>query len=413
LADAKKRTIWIINHHAGTSGRHESFARELSTREWRVRLFASSFIHNVFLEQKDYEPGCCHLMEVDRDIGRVWIKTPPYRGNGLSRIVNHLVFACRVAGLGCKLDVPDLVIGSSPHLLAGLTAFCLAKKHHVPFVFEVRDIWPQSLVDIGAIHKFSPLAAGMGVLEKFLYRKALLIVSVLPGGEEHVAGLGINRNKVVYIPNGVDLAWYDRCGRESSLTPEQAVLFHRLKGCLVFTYAGAHGYANGLETVVKTAVILHRTGVRGIHILMVGDGPDRAGLMKAAAEHGLTNITFLGALEKAQVPLILKNTDVCLFHLRNSRVYRYGLSPNKLFEYMAAARPVIAAVDAPSTPEFFRFGLHVPSDNPGALAGAMLQMAGMPPAAREEMGRRARAYVERFHDISLLAGRLADILENL
>jgi len=413
VANGKGRTLWIINHHAGGLGRHENFARELAGRGWRVRLFASSFIHNVFLEQKSYEPGCCHLMEAAGNIGRVWIKTPPYRGNGLPRMINHLVFACRVARLGCRLDAPDLVIGSSAHLLAGLAAFCLAQKHHASFIFEVRDIWPQSLIDIGAIHRFSPLAIGMGVLEKFLYRKARLIVSVLPGGEEHIAGLGINRNKVIYIPNGVDLAWFDRCAWENSLTPEQAVLFHRLKSCLVFTYAGAHGYANGLETVVKAALILHQTGVHGIHILMVGDGPDRAGLMKAAAEHGLTNITFLGALEKARVPVILRNTDVCLFHLRNSRAYRYGLSSNKLFEYMAAARPVIAAVNAPPTPEFSRFGLHVPSDDPKALAGAMLQMAGKPPAERKLMGCCARAYVEKFHDISLLAGRLADILENL
>lgn len=413
MTSTKDRTLWVINHFGGGPGRHENFTRELTSRGWRVRLFASSFIHNLFLELKDYAPGCSYLMEELRSVDRVWIKTPPYRGNGLSRLLNHLAFAWRVTRLGFKLEPPGAIIGSSPHLLTGLAAFCLAEKHRVPFIFEIRDIWPQSLVDIGVIGRRSPLALGMGALEKFLYQKARMIISALPGGVEHIARLGIERNKVVYIPNGVDLAWYDRCARENSLTPDQAALFQKLKGCMVFTYAGAHGYANGLETVIKAAGILHQAGVDGIHILMVGDGPCKAGLVKTAREQGLTNVTFLDALEKAHVPVILKNTDVCLFHLRNSRAYRYGLSSNKLFDYMASARPLIGAVDVPPAPEFSRFGLHIPSDDWAALARAMQQMAGMPPVARKNMGLCAREYVERFHYVPVLVDRLVEVLQNL
>jgi len=413
VAGICERTLWIINHHAAGPGRHESLAGELADRGWLVKLFASSFVHNVFIELKNYPPGCHHLNETERGVDRVWIRTPPYYDNSLSRLVNHLYFTCRVARLGRALDAPEAVIGSSTHLCAGLAAYLLSRKHNVPFVFEVRDIWPQSLVDIGAISKYSPLTVGMGVLEKFLYRKAHLIISVLPGGKEHIAQLGLEDKKVVYIPNGVDLAWYDRCTREGCLTPEQAALFRRLKGRVVFTYTGAHGYANGLETVLKAAEILHRAGIGGIHVLMVGDGPAKAGLVKAAAERGLTNVTFLNTLEKSQLPIILKNSDGCLFHLRNSKAYRYGLSSNKLFDYMAAARPIIAAVEKAPNTEFARFGLHVPSDDPGALADAMLQMAGETPGARKVMGERARAYVEKFHDIPVLAGKLAEVLESL
>ncbi|NPV73021.1 MAG: glycosyltransferase family 4 protein [Pelotomaculum sp.] len=413
MTGIKDRTLWIINHHAGGPGRHESFARELESRGWRVRLFASSFIHNLFLELKDYRPGSMHLMEKLRGVDRVWIKTPPYRGNGLSRLLNHLAFAWRVTGVGLKLEPPGAIIGSSAHLFTGLAAYLLARKHRVPFIFEIRDIWPQSLIDIGAVHRLNPLAVGMGALEKFLYRKARLIISVLPGGGEHVAGLGIDRRKVVYIPNGVDLAWYDRCAREKSLTPEQAALFRKIKGSMVAVYAGAHGYANGLETVTGAAAILQRNGVRDVHIVLVGGGPCKARLVQAAREQGLANVTFLDPVEKSQVPAILKNADVCLFHLRNSRAYRFGLSSNKLFDYMAAARPLIAAVDIPPLPGFSRFGVHIPSDDPAALAGAILHMAGMPPEARRKMGLCARRYVERFHDVPVLADRLAEAVENL
>lgn len=144
MLDVKDRTLWIINHYAGGPGRHENFARGLSARGWRVRLFASSYLHNFFLEQREYKTGCNHLLEELRGVDRVWIKTPPYRDNGISRLLNHFAFAWRVTRLGCKLDPPGAIIGSSAHLLTGLAAYCLAKKLRVPFIFEVRDIWPQS-----------------------------------------------------------------------------------------------------------------------------------------------------------------------------------------------------------------------------------------------------------------------------
>lgn len=413
MKSVKGNTLWIINHHAGGQGRHEYFARGLTERGWRVVLFAASYVHNVFVEQKDYAPGCCQVAEELRGVNRVWVKTPSYHGNGLSRILNHLAFALRVTVLGRKLCPPDIVIGSSAHLLAALAACCLAKIHRAIFIFEMRDIWPQSLVDIGALGRFSPLTAVMGALEKFLCRRARLIISALPRGEEHVAGLGVDRSKVIYIPNGVDLACFDRCARQNSLAPGIKALFDRIKGSMVFTYAGAHGYANGLETILGAAEILDRAGVSNIHLLLVGDGPGKAGLLKTAREKELINITFLGAVERIQVPVILRNSDVCLFHLRNSGAYRYGLSSNKFFDYMAAARPVIAAVNMPPFPGFQSFGLQVPSDDPRILALAILRMADKPFGERERMGLLAREFVEKFHDVTVLVEQLEHALNSV
>ncbi|MCL6639591.1 MAG: glycosyltransferase family 4 protein, partial [Firmicutes bacterium] len=359
-----------------------------------------------------FPPGQQYLKEELRGIERVWIKTPPYRGNGPARLLNHLAFAWRTAGLGSAFAPPDAVIGSSPHLLAALAAWRLARNHRLPFIFEIRDIWPQSLVDAGALSRFSPLAAGMGLMEKWLCRKAALIISALPGGAEHVAALDLGGNKVVYIPNGVDLGWFDQCAREGNFVPVREAPWRR-KGSVVFTYAGAHGYANGLETVVAAAGILQSTGKEGIHVLLAGEGPCSAGLRRMARDAGLTNITFLGAIDKDLVPPLLTQTDVCLFHLRNSRAYRFGLSSNKLFDYMAAARPLIAAVDVPLDPAFKNFCLQVPSDDPASLARAMLQMAKRPPGRRAEMGLFARRYVERYHDVTVLAGKLAETLERI
>lgn len=405
------RRLWIFNHHAAGPGRHESLAGELARRGWQVRLYASSFLHNAFEEQKSYPPGRSHLVEKLRGVERVWLKTPSYRGNGPARLYNHLVFACRAVSQGSRENPPDIIIGSSAHLLAALAAFYLAGRKRIPFIFEIRDIWPLSLVEIGAMPRHSPLVLGLGALEKFLYRRAGLIISALPGGAEHVANLGIDRGKVIYLPNGTDLAWFDRCSAGEVISPEASEFFQKAGQNIVFTYAGAHGYANGLETIVEAAGILQRKGEEKIHILLVGDGPCKNDLVEAARGQGLTNITFLATQKKDQVPALLKKSGACLFHLRRSGAYRFGLSSNKLFEYMASARPVLAAVEKEAAAQFSDIFWQVPSDDPQALAGAMLKLAASPPEVKDSLGSSARDYVQRYHDLPVLADRLEEALE--
>lgn len=409
----KNRSLWIINQHASGPGRHEYFARELAFRGWQVSLFAASYVHNYCFEQRQYPPDCDYLAEHSGRVRRIWLKTPAYRGNGPVRLYNHLVFAYRTGLVGAGLEPPGVVIGSTAHLPACLAAYRLARRHSATFIFEMRDFSPRALVDIGAVSRFSPLVASMGVLEKYLCHKAYRVISVLPGGSDYVAGIGAGGGKVIYIPNGVDAAWFDRCAREANSNLEEFKFFQDHRNRLVFTYSGAHGYANGLETVVEAAGMLQRAGAIDIHILMVGSGPAREELIRTASEKGLTNITFMQPVPKDRIPAILVRSDACIFHLRNSRAYRYGLSPNKLFEYMASARPVIAAADTLPVPEFARFGRQIPSDDPQVLADAMLELADMSPSSRQIMGLRARDYFEEHHSVPVLVDKLESLLSQI
>lgn len=405
-----KGSLWIINQHAPGPGRHQYFARELVARGWRVTLFAASLVHNYGTERRRYPPGCYYLQEYSQGVERVWIKTPAYRGNGLSRLYNHLVFSLRTRRVGAGLAAPDLIIGSTVHLPAALAAYRLARRHGVPFIFEMRDFSPRTLVDIGAISRFNPLTLCMGALEKYLCHQARRVISVLPGGSDYVAEIGADASKVTYIPNGVDAGWFDRYSPAIKPHSEEARFFQQHGDGVVFTYSGAHGYANGLETVVEAALLLQQAGVKGIHILLVGSGPAKDGLIRTARENGLTNVTFMPPVPKDRVPAILVRSDVCIFHLRNSRAYRYGLSPNKLYEYMAAARPVIAAADNLPVPGFSRFGRHIPSDDPRALADAMLDMYHMSRDTRERLGLEGRKYFEQFHSTPVLVNKLESLL---
>jgi len=405
-----KRSLWIVNQHAPGPGRHEYMARELAARGWRVTLFAASFVHNYGIERRRYPPGCDCLQEDSGGVKRVWIKTPAYRGNGWSRLYNHLVFALRTGRAGIGLEPPGIVIGSTAHLPACLAAYRLARRHGVPFIFEMRDFSPRALVDIGAVRRFNPLVGCMGALEKYLCRKARRIISVLPGGGDYMSVIGADASRVTHIPNGVDPGWFDRHAAAIKPHSEEARFFQQHSDEVVFTYSGAHGYANGLETVVGAAVLLQQAGVKGIHILLVGSGPAKDGLVRAARENGLTNVTFMQAVDKDRVPAILARSDVCIFHLRGSRAYRYGLSPNKLYEYMAAARPVIAAADNLPVPDFSRFGRHIPSDDPRALAGAVIDMCYMPGETRARLGLGGRIYFEQFHATPVLVDKLEALL---
>ncbi|RJQ28199.1 MAG: glycosyltransferase WbuB [Peptococcaceae bacterium] len=407
------RSLWILNHHATGPGRHEGFARELAARGWRVKIFAASFVHNLFREMKVYPPGTHCLLE-ENGITRVWLKTPPYFGNGPRRLLNQLTFARRSWLAGREMERPGIILASSVHLFAGLAGLFLARRHKVPFVFEVRDFWPQVLVDMGVLRKGGTAERLLGWLESFLYRKAGRIIYVPPGGADYLAGRGVKKEKIIHIPNGVNLAWFDRCVADDCLDPELGRFFAECRDKMLFVYTGAHGRANGLDTLIKAAALVQRAGEQGIHFLLVGEGPEKPTLKKLAGEYGLRNLTFRPGVPKDMVPPIIKKAAGCILSLEAGGAFRYGISFNKLFDYLAGGRPVVAAAPA-GLALLEQAGSVVrvePGDSP-ALAGAVVELARAAPGERLEMGLAGRLYVERHHSMPGLAGRLEKVLEEL
>ncbi|MCG8403336.1 MAG: glycosyltransferase family 4 protein [Firmicutes bacterium] len=403
------RSVWIINHFATGPGRHEFFARELAKRGWEVKVFAASFLHNLYRDLIRYPRRRNHLPEDRGAFTRVWVRTPSYQRNDWKRILNHLSFTWRVFSAGRNMEPPGLIIGSSAHLLAAVAAFCLARRFRVPFIFEVRDFWPQSLVDMGVLSGQSPVTGALKRLELFLYSRAAKIISVVPLGEEYIAALGQPREKVVYIPNGTDPAWFDRCAGSVSPAPGMRRFFSdcRERGKLVFIYAGAHGPANGLETVVETAGLLQDRGRTEILFLMVGDGPAKTPLVRQAQKNRLSNLFFWPTVAREQIPALLSNSDVCLFHARELPVLRFGLSAGKFFDYLASGKPILYAASTTSgTLAGVPCGKSVPPGDPVALAAAALELAEMTPAQREQMGRAGRRHLEEHHSAPVLVDKL-------
>lgn len=407
--------IWIFNQYAITPDlpggtRHYDLGRELVKRGHQVVIFATSFHHYLHRETR-LQPGERWKVEDVDGLKFVWLRTPSYQRNDWRRVRNMVVFALRAWWMGRRLPglvpgvgKPDVVIGSSPHLLTPLVAYWVARRFRVPFVMEVRDLWPQTFVDMGGLTERHPVIKVLQFLEQFLYKRAQEIITLLPLAHRYIEELGISSEKIHWIPNGVDLS------RFSGLQPASS----DLRGSFNVMYMGAHGRANALDVLLQAAKIVQDRGNNVIRFVLVGDGPEKPRLMALAKELGLRNVEFREPVPKREVPKVLQEADALLFNLEEVEVFRYGISPNKLFDFMAAGKPVLSAVKALANPvEEARCGLTVPPRDPKALAEAAMKLFEMPPEEREAMGRRGREYVERRHDIRKLAAELENILQAL
>lgn len=396
--------IWLVNHYAITPSqaggtRHYNLARRLVERGHRVTVIASSFDH-VRQQELHLEPGEVSRVETVDGVQFLWLRTPPYRGNSVGRLWNTMVFARRVLSVRPEKVgyAPNVVLGSSPHLFAAWAAERLARRYRASFVLEVRDLWPQSLVDLGSFSPGHPFIRLLASLEKRLYRRARRIVTLLPGAAEHIAQKGGNPAKIAWIPNGIDL---DR------LPPPEPPA---AKETFELMYAGTHGLANGLQVVLEAAERLQNHSVR---FRLVGDGPDKPRLVEMAAKMNLNNVVFEPPVPKNQVYTLLQEADAFLMVLRDSPVFRWGVSPNKLFDYMAAARPVIFSVNTPLNPVAEAgAGITVPAEDADSLAAAIVEISSLSAEERWRMGLRGRRYVEENHNLSRLADKLEAVLRD-
>jgi len=389
-------TIWILNHHALTpqmSGgtRHYDFAKELISRGHNIVIISSSFHYSKYSELKEYGDSKYINENID-GIQWVWLKTPPYRGNGIARVKNMLSYTYKAVSIlpTINLPKPDIIIGSSVHLFAVYAAYRLSLRYKIPFVMEVRDLWPQTLIDMG-ISKWHPFIVLLGVLERFLYKKADKIISNLPYASSYISKF-TDSSKVEWISNGVDISnvIYEK--------PENRKI-------LKVAYTGALGVANNLSLLVEFA----KTKPKNIEFLIVGDGVERAKLLHLSKS--LENIQIKEPVAKDEVPYILQNSDILYFNLKDSPVFKYGISSNKLFDYMASGRVIIFSSNAANNPiKECDGGITIEPDNIEALQNAIYQIQNMSYEKRVQLGENNRDYCKQNYDIKVLVDKLENIL---
>ena len=394
--------IWIFNHHALTpdmSGgtRHYDFAKELVKRGHNVTIVASSFHYSKYKEMKEYGDNE-YIQENIDSVDFIWIKTPPYFGNGLSRVKNMLSYTYKALNIIPKLNLkkPDIIIGSSVHLFAVYTAYKLSRKYNVPFVMEVRDIWPQTLIDMG-ISKWHPFIIVLACLEKYLYKKADKIISNLPYAYDHI-GKFVPKNKFIWISNGVDL------DNISYVEKQEIKKF-------TISYTGAIGVANNLGLLVEVAEKLQKE--KNICFRIVGDGAEKEKLKQVVKSKRLKNISIEDPVAKNKVSGILQASDVLYFNLKDSPVFNFGISSNKLFDYMASGRVIIFSTKAKNNPiQDANAGYTIAPDDIEKLEKTILDIYALAQDERNNIGKKIRQYAENNYSISILTDKLEKLLED-
>lgn len=402
-------TYWIINQYAqtpstGRMGRHIYLARELVSKGHTVYLIGANFSH---LFDSTIEMCGIYDLRVEHGVHVVRVRVPTYAGSSsYGRIRNWLRFAYHVSFLDKFINgVPDTIMSSSPSLLSNLGARRLAYKFKCRHVFEVRDIWPLTLIEVGGYSPRHPFIQFLQWIEDSAYRTADHIVSNLPNLSEHIAARGTAPDKFTWVPNGFsEKDFYARA-------PLDPIIAAQLpKADFIIGYTGSHGVANALGNLLEAAKLLQDH--KDIAFVLVGKGAEKSGLKTFVKENKLQNVTFIDPIPKAQILDLLDRFDVCYIGLTPDPLFRFGVSPNKLFDYFAASKPILYAIDSGNYHPVLtaRAGTEVPPANPQALVDAILRLRSTSPGDRAKMGQNGQAYAMRHFEFSMLADTLDTVL---
>ena len=321
------------------------------------------------------------------------------------RIANYLSFGASASVFGPFMaGHPDLVIATSPQFLTAVAGYWLSRLYRVPFVFEVRDLWPSSIVAVGAMPATSPVVKALEQIELFLYRAASHVVVVTESFVDEICARGIDRSKLSVITNGVDLDLFRPSSRQEARTRLG------LPAGFIATYVGTHGMAHGLGMLLDAAP---RLAADGITLLLVGEGAEKAALKERATREGLKNVIFWDQRPRNEIADVYAAANVCLVLLRGKQLFKTVI-PSKIFEFMGAGRAIHTTVDGESRVIIERAGAGVfsaPEDLDAFVT--TLRKCAATPGDLDELGKSGRRYAEANYSRPALASRFADLLVRL
>lgn len=406
--------ILLINHYAGSPKMGMEYRPFYLSREW-VRQG-----HNVYIIAADYSHVRKKNPEIDNDfqtekidgVTYIWIKTREYKSNGIGRFLNIVDFNKKLLRNIKKIVSvcnPNLVIASSTYPYDNLVAHKIAKRTGAKHVYEVHDLWPLSPIELYGYSKHHPFIILTQFFEDYAYKKADKVVSLLPKAKDYMVSRGMNSDKFICIPNGVVKEEWDNYDEELPFEHYTKIENIKGKGKLIIGYAGSHGSAYSLDNLLKAAQEIDKVS-SNIHFVLVGSGLEKQRLIKEY--NYLSNVSFLPPVEKKQIPALLNQFDICYLGLQSAPLFKYGISPNKLIDYMMAAKPIISAIDAGNDPVTdAKCGYSVKPDDIDSLVSAIKGLSYFNKLDLQELGRKGRKYVvENFEYKKLSVEFLASVL---
>lgn len=393
----------------GGLSRHYYFSKYLTQKGYDIRIFTSSAIHNTDVNMIDpKDKSLFKEIEVD---GRIftYIKSNQYKGNGLGRIKNMLSFAFNIKKIkkAYGYEKPDVIYTSSPDLFTAYYAEKLARKMKIPCVVEIRDLWPLSIVEYKNISPKNPAIVALYMLEKKLYKRADALVFTMPGGKDYIKDKKWERvvlpNKIFNINNGIDLTEQEKDIKNYDYA--DADLDDKEKFKVVYT--GSIREVYNLSDLLDCAKILKDEGIK---FILFGDGPQRAELEKRVKDEHISNVVFKGFVGKKYIPSICSKADVNFSNVKQTGVSKYGVSWNKLFDYMNSGKPLISNIKVNyDFIEKYHCGISCEKQDAQNVANAILQIKKLSQDDYNTMCHNAKEGAKDF-DFKLLSEKFEEAI---
>ena len=403
------KTLWIINEYAGSpyhgmEFRHYYLSKELVKRGYNVYIITASYSHLFYNKPEIKEDFTIDNID---GINYVWLKVPEYKkSHNKKRVLKWFIFTFKTYfNLPIdKFSKPNIILVSPMAPFPIISGYKWAKKFKARLFYEVKDIWPLTLIEIGGYSPNHPFIKLMEWFERFAYKKTEKVISVLPLAWKHMEKQGMNKSKFVYIPNGIDLEDYNI---NEPLPKEMEAKIAKDK--FIIGYTGTIGKANALEFLIDAAYKLK--GYKDIVFLIVGKGMEENNLKNKVKDLELDNVIFLPPVKKTQVQSVLKLVDVCYIGLRNEKIFEFGVSPNKLFDYMYAGKPILYAINSGNKPvEEANCGISVDAENPDAIANGILKLYNLSQEGRKKLVENGKNYVLKYHTYKYIADKFEEII---
>lgn len=409
----KKCNVAILNHHAGApdtgrGGRHYELGKYLSEKGYCVTILASSYIRGRKIYKYNVEIKDTRINENFRFIS---FKTKPVYTNIVGRFLNYIDYKNKAGKFDDFKEKPDIIIASSVHPLAWIAGYKLSKKYNSKFIVEVRDLWPLSMYEdfTGIIRKL--VFTYFESLEREYYKLADAIVTTAPYAYEYIEErYGIDRDKVFYIPHGIDIDNFDA---DANLSEE--ILDTELKTTLdsyfCVTYTGAFSKSEGLHTFIESAKHLKRK--KDIRLVLVGSGNERKIIDDIIKKEDLDNVVIIERQPKNTMALTLKKSKILICGLMDRKAFKYGISKNKFYDYMAAKKPIIFASNVRgSLISKADAGITIKPGDPENLANTIIYLYENINSIGEQFGNNGRTYVEKHHTNKIIVEKFIEVIHN-
>lgn len=419
-----RENVWIWNHYATNmffdqAGRHYWFAENLLKEGYKPTIFCASTNH--FSDNHIDTKGQKFSTDSVNDIPFVFVNTPEYKGNGKKRVLNMISFyrgLFKTAKMYAELNgKPDVILASSVHPLTLVAGIKIAKKFDIPCICEVRDLWPESIVEFGNLKRSNIIARLLYQGEKWIYKRADRLIFTIEGGKEYIKDRGwdkensgpIDISKVYHINNGIDIDQFDKNLEINVFEDDDLDNPNTFK----VVYAGSIRKANNLNLIIDAAKYIRVSKYDKVKFLIFGDGDEKDNLQRKCLDESLDNVIFKGKVEKKFIPNILSKANLNVLNYSNHEIWKYGGSQNKNFEYLASGKPILSTITMGyDIIEKYKAGISLIKQDPITIGKSIISIVDMNFDDYLDIAKNAR-YAALDYDFKVLTNKLIKIIEQI